>query len=130
MANDPNDERYRIDVQALTRFLPEQSDPEGGRFTFAYTITIRNTGGVAAKLLNRHWIVTDANGKTQEVRGAGVVGEQPHLQPGERFEYTSGTQLTTPLGTMHGSYEMLADDGTRFNASIRPFSLGDRSGLH
>lgn len=130
MANDTNDKRYRIDVQALTRFLPDQSDPEGGRFTFAYTITIRNTGEVAAKLLNRHWIVTDANGKTQEVRGAGVVGEQPHLQPGDRFEYTSGTQLPTPIGTMHGSYEMLADDGTRFNASIRPFSLGDRSGLH
>lgn len=130
MANDSTDARYRIDVQAMTRFLPEQSDPDGARFTFAYTITIRNTGEVAAKLLNRHWIVTDANGKTQEVRGAGVVGEQPHLQPGERFEYTSGTQITTPLGTMHGSYDMIADDGTRFDAAIRPFSLGDRSGLH
>lgn len=122
--------RYQIDVSALTQFLPEQSDPDDGRFTFAYTITIRNTGAVPAKLLSRHWIVTDANGKTQEVRGAGVVGEQPHLRPGESFEYTSGTQIGTPLGSMHGSYNMLADDGTQFDAVIRPFSLGDRSGLH
>ena len=121
---------YRIHVSALTQFLPEQSDPEASRYTFAYTITIRNTGSQPAKLLNRHWIVTDANGKTQEVRGAGVVGEQPHLEPGESFEYTSGTQIETPLGSMHGSYEMLADDGTHFDATIAPFSLGDRSGLH
>ncbi|MBK5929114.1 Co2+/Mg2+ efflux protein ApaG [Halochromatium salexigens] len=127
---DHHDARYQIDVQALTRYLPEQSDPDGSRFTFAYTITISNTGEVPAKLLNRHWIVTDANGKTQEVRGAGVVGEQPYLQPGERFEYTSGTQIATPLGSMHGSYDMIADDGTRFDAVIRPFSLGDRSALH
>jgi ApaG protein len=130
MAHDETDERYQIDVQALTRYLPEQSDPSGDRYTFAYTITIRNQGAVPAKLLNRHWIVTDANGQTQEVRGAGVVGEQPHLRPGESFEYTSGTQIATPLGSMHGSYGMLADDGTRFDAVIRPFSLGDRSGLH
>jgi ApaG protein len=130
MDNDETDDRYRIDVSALTRYLPEQSDPEGGRYAFAYTITIRNGGSVPAKLLNRHWIVTDANGKTQEVRGAGVVGEQPHLQPGESFEYTSGTQISTPLGSMHGSYDMIADDGTRFDAAILPFSLGDRSGLH
>ncbi len=130
MANDETDARYQIDVQALTRYLPEQSDPDGGRFTFAYTITISNRGEVPAKLLNRHWVVTDADGKTQEVRGAGVVGEQPHLQPGESFEYSSGTQIATPLGSMHGSYDMLADDGTRFAAEIRPFSLGDRSGLH
>ncbi|MBK1618685.1 Co2+/Mg2+ efflux protein ApaG [Lamprobacter modestohalophilus] len=130
MAHDETDERYQIDVRALTRYLPEQSDPGGERYIFAYTITISNTGAVPAKLLNRHWIVTDANGKTQEVRGAGVVGEQPHLQPGESFEYTSGTQISTPLGSMHGSYNMIADDGTRFDAVIRPFSLGDRSGLH
>lgn len=130
MANHETHVRYHIDVHALTRYLPEQSDPEGGRFTFAYTITISNKGEVPAKLLNRHWIVTDSDGKTQEVRGAGVVGEQPHLQPGESFEYSSGTQIATPLGSMHGSYEMLADDGTRFNAEIQPFSLGDRSGLH
>ncbi|MEA3638435.1 MAG: Co2+/Mg2+ efflux protein ApaG [Lamprobacter sp.] len=130
MAHDETNERYQIDVQALTRYLPEQSDPVSSRYTFAYTITIRNKGEVPAKLLNRHWIVTDANGKTQEVRGAGVVGEQPHLQPGESFEYSSGTQIATPLGSMHGSYDMIADDGTRFDAVIRPFSLGDRSGLH
>ena len=130
MANDETDARYQIDVQALTRYLPEQSDPDGGRYTFAYTITISNKGEVPAKLLNRHWVVTDADGKTQEVRGAGVVGEQPYLQPGESFEYSSGTQIGTPLGSMHGSYDMIADDGTRFDALIRPFSLGDRSGLH
>jgi len=130
MANTETDTRYQIDVQALTRYLPEQSDPDGGRYTFAYTIKISNRGQVPAKLLNRHWIVTDADGKTQEVRGAGVVGEQPHLRPGESYEYSSGTQIATPLGSMHGSYGMLADDGTRFDAPIRPFSLGDRSGLH
>lgn len=121
---------YQINVAAVSQFLPEQSDPNGGRYVFAYTITIRNTGAVPAKLLNRHWIVTDANGKVQEVRGAGVVGEQPHLAPGDVFEYTSGTQLETPLGSMHGSYDMVADDGTRFDAEIAPFSLGDRSQLH
>lgn len=121
---------HRIDIQAVSNYLPEQSDPGGSRFVFAYTITIRNAGEVPAKLLNRHWIVTDANGKAQEVRGAGVVGEQPYLRPGESFEYTSGTQLETPLGSMHGSYGMVADDGTRFDAPIAPFTLGDRSHLH
>ncbi|NEX16798.1 MAG: Co2+/Mg2+ efflux protein ApaG [Halochromatium sp.] len=130
MADNETDARYRIDIQALTEYLPEQSDPDSGRYTFAYTIKISNRGEVPAKLLNRHWIVTDSDGKTQEVRGAGVVGEQPHLQPGESFEYSSGTQIATPLGSMHGSYDMLADDGRRFDALIRPFSLGDRSGLH
>ncbi|TVQ91517.1 MAG: Co2+/Mg2+ efflux protein ApaG [Chromatiaceae bacterium] len=121
---------YQIAVAAISQFLPDQSDPDGGRYVFAYTVTIRNTGAVPAKLLHRHWIVTDANGKVQEVRGAGVVGEQPHLAPGEVFEYTSGTQIETPLGSMHGSYGMVADDGTRFDAEITPFSLGDRSHLH
>ena len=123
-------ERYHISVSAITSLVAEQSDPDAGRFVFAYTITIRNTGSVAAKLLNRHWIVTDANGKTQEVRGAGVIGEQPRLQPGESFRYTSGTQIGTPLGSMHGSYDMVADDGTRFDAEIPAFSLGDRAQLH
>lgn len=121
---------YQIEVKAVSQYRPEQSDPHGGRYVFSYTVTIQNRGEVPAKLLNRHWIVTDANGKTQEVRGAGVVGEQPHLAPGESFQYTSGTQLETPLGSMHGSYGMLADDGTRFDAPIPPFSLGDRSQLH
>ncbi|MCG6941546.1 MAG: Co2+/Mg2+ efflux protein ApaG [Thiohalocapsa sp.] len=124
------EERYRIEVSAVSDYIAEQSAPEDGRYVFAYTITIRNTGEIPAKLLNRHWIVTDADGKVQEVRGAGVVGEQPHLQPGESFRYTSGTQLATPLGSMHGSYDMLADDGTRFDAEIAPFSLGDRGRLH
>jgi ApaG protein len=124
------DERYRIAVSAVTNYLSDQSDPASGRYVFAYTITIENRGAVAAKLLSRHWIVTDANGRTQEVRGAGVVGEQPHLKPGETFRYTSGTQIETPIGSMHGSYDMLADDGTRFDAEIPPFSLGDRSHFH
>ncbi|MGB5733658.1 MAG: Co2+/Mg2+ efflux protein ApaG, partial [Thiohalocapsa sp.] len=100
---------YKIAISAVTNYLDDQSDPAAGRYVFAYTITIANNGVVPAKLLNRHWIVTDANGKTQEVRGAGVVGEQPHLKPGESFRYTSGTQLETPVGSMHGSYDMLAD---------------------
>jgi ApaG protein len=124
------DERYQIEVSAVSDYIAEQSTPEDGRYVFAYTITIRNTGEVPAKLLNRHWIVTDADGKIQEVRGAGVVGEQPHLKPGESFRYTSGTQIATPLGSMHGTYDMLADDGTRFDAEIPPFSLGDRGRLH
>lgn len=121
---------YSIDIKAVSNYVAEQSDPHTGRYVFAYTITIHNAGVVPAKLLNRHWIVTDANGKTLEVRGAGVVGEQPHLRPGESFEYTSGTQIETPLGSMHGTYGMLADDGTRFDATIPVFPLGDRSHLH
>jgi ApaG protein len=124
------EQTYNIQVSAVSSYLPDQSDPEGGRYVFAYTITIHNAGQVPAKLLNRHWIVTDADGQIQEVRGAGVVGEQPHLAPGESFEYTSGTQIGTPLGSMHGSYGMLADDGTRFDATIPPFSLGERRQLH
>jgi len=124
------EQTYNIQVSAVSTYLPDQSDPDGGRYVFAYTVTIRNAGQVPAKLLNRHWIVTDADGQIQEVRGAGVVGEQPYLKPGESFEYTSGTQLGTPLGSMHGSYAMLADDGTRFDATIPPFSLGERKQLH
>jgi ApaG protein len=93
-------------------------------------VTIRNTGSVPARLLNRHWVVADANGKTQEVRGKGVVGEQPHLKPGDSFRYTSGTVIGTPVGSMHGSYEMEADDGTRFEAPIPAFSLATRTSLH
>ncbi|MBK5968284.1 MULTISPECIES: Co2+/Mg2+ efflux protein ApaG [Thiorhodovibrio] len=121
---------HDIEVVAKTRFLPEQSDPARQMYTFAYTIKIQNRGCTPAQLLSRHWIVTDADGKVQEVRGQGVVGEQPLIHPGEVFEYTSGTRLQTPIGSMHGSYQMLAADGTRFNAEIRPFSLGDRSTLH
>lgn len=124
------DPRYQISVQAQSVFIREQSQPEKDRYAFAYTITIRNTGFIAARLLNRHWIITDANGRVQEVRGEGVVGEQPHLEPGASFRYISGTLLETPVGSMHGSYEMIADDGTRFAAPIAPFSLAMPMHLH
>jgi ApaG protein len=114
---------HRIAVDVETAYVEEQSDPRDKRYVFAYTITIRNEGGQAAKLLTRHWIITDADGKVQEVRGDGVVGEQPHLQPGQGFRYSSGAVLETPVGTMHGSYQMVADDGERFDAPIAPFRL-------
>ena len=124
------DSPYAIAVRVATRFLDDQSIPEDERYVFAYTIRIENTGEVPARLLGRHWLITDANGVVQEVRGEGVVGEQPWLRPGESFEYTSGTVLGTPLGTMQGSYEMLADDGTRFDAPIPPFTLSVPRTLH
>jgi len=111
----------RIDVE--TAYLDEQSDPKEGRYVFSYTITIRNEGQVPAKLLRRHWVITDANGKVQEVRGDGVVGEQPHLKPGQGFRYSSGAILETPVGAMQGSYEMVTDEGTRFAAPIAAFRL-------
>ncbi|MCP5328489.1 MAG: Co2+/Mg2+ efflux protein ApaG [Steroidobacteraceae bacterium] len=111
----------RVDVQ--TTFLAEQSVPDDQRYVFAYTITIRNEGETAARLLTRHWIITDSNGKVQEVRGSGVVGEQPHLRPGQAFRYTSGAVIETPVGVMHGSYQMLGDDGSKFEAPIQPFRL-------
>ena len=113
--------KIRVDVE--TNYLDDQSEPKESRYVFSYTITIRNEGPVPARLLTRHWIITDANGKVQEVRGDGVVGEQPHLQPGQGFRYSSGTVLETPVGVMQGSYEMLADDGHRFDAPIAPFRL-------
>ncbi|MBX5460364.1 MAG: Co2+/Mg2+ efflux protein ApaG [Steroidobacteraceae bacterium] len=117
------DARYRIRVDVETRYLEEQSDPRERKFVFAYTITLRNEGRVPAKLLTRHWIITDANGKVQEVRGEGVVGEQPHLEPGQGFRYSSGAMIETPVGTMQGSYQMVADDGARFDAPIPLFRL-------
>jgi ApaG protein len=126
----PADTRYNIEVSVRTDYLPEQSQPGDKRYVFAYTVTIRNRGIEAARLVNRHWVIADANGKVQEVRGEGVVGEQPHLRPGESYRYTSGTILETPIGSMHGSYEMLADDGTRFDADIHPFSLATPTSLH
>ncbi len=122
--------QHAIEVIVATRFLEDQSIPEDDRYVFAYTIRIVNLGEVPARLLSRHWIITDANGKVQEVRGEGVVGEQPWLRPGEHFEYTSGAVLETPLGTMHGSYQMLADDGTSFDAVIDPFTLSIPRTLH
>lgn len=118
----------RVDVE--TRFVEGQSDPAQSRFVFAYTITIRNEGRSPARLLNRHWVITDANGKVQEVRGEGVVGEQPHLRPGEGFRYSSGTIIETPVGSMQGSYEMVSDEGERFDAPIAPFSLAMPGLLH
>ena len=121
---------YQIDIEVSTRFLDEQSAPDEDRFVFSYTIRIRNEGGVAAKLLTRHWIITDANGKVQEVRGEGVVGEQPRLQPGEDFKYTSGAILETAIGTMRGSYEWQTDTGERFRAPVPQFTLSIPRTLH
>ena len=117
----PSDNKIRVDVE--TSYVDEQSDPNERRFVFSYTITIRNEGAVPARLLKRHWIITDANGKVQEARGDGVVGEQPHLQPGQGFRYTSGAVLETPVGAMQGTYEMIDDDGQHFDAPIQPFRL-------
>lgn len=121
---------YNTTVSVVSSYIPEQSDPDNDRFAFAYTITIKNEGSVPAKLLSRHWIITDADGSSQEVRGEGVVGEQPHLNPGEDFEYTSGTLLDTPVGSMRGSYQMLADDGKEFECPIAPFTLSMPNKLH
>jgi ApaG protein len=122
--------KYDVVVEPVVQYLADQSDEAADRFVFAYTITIRNTGSVAAKLLNRHWIITDARNHVQEVRGAGVVGEQPHLAPGESFQYTSGAAIATPVGTMRGSYQMIADDGTHFDAPIPEFTLSIPRVLH
>ena len=111
----------RVDVE--TSYLDEQSDPREGRYVFSYTITIRNEGQVPARLLTRHWLITDANGKVEEVRGDGVIGEQPSLKSGQGFRYSSGTVIETPVGSMQGSYQMLGDDGARFDAPIQPFRL-------
>lgn len=125
-----NSKKYAIEVVTATAFLPDQSDEEGGRYAFSYTITLTNTGTVAAQLVSRHWIITDASNQVQEVRGLGVVGEQPLLKPGERFEYTSGAALATPVGTMRGSYQMVAEDGTHFDAPIAEFILSMPRVLH
>jgi len=119
-----------IKVSVDTAYLASQSDTDDDRYVFAYTVTIQNEGEVPAKLVTRHWVITDSNGKTQEVKGEGVVGEQPHLKPGEGFQYTSGTMLETPVGTMHGSYQMVADDGTEFDAEIKVFTLSAPRVLH
>jgi ApaG protein len=122
--------QYEITVKARSTYVPEQSDEDGGRFVFAYTITITNTGTAPARLISRHWIITDSDSRVQEVRGMGVVGEQPMLQPQESFEYTSGTAIATPVGTMRGSYQMVAEDGTAFDAPIPEFTLSIPRVLH
>jgi ApaG protein len=124
------EKHYTIEVSAATQYLAEQSDEAAGRYVFAYTITLRNTGSIAAQLISRHWIITDAQGLVQEVRGLGVVGAQPLLQPGESYEYTSGASIATAVGTMKGSYQMVASDGTRFDAPIPEFTLSVPRVLH
>ena len=121
---------YDIEVSVDTRFVDDQSAPADNRYVFAYTITLHNAGAVPARLLTRHWVITDANGKVQEVRGEGVVGEQPWMRPGEGYQYTSGAVLETAVGTMRGSYQMLADDGTRFDAPFPQFTLSIPRTLH
>jgi len=121
---------YSLEIQIATQFLDEESAPEDDRYVFAYTIRIRNLGRLPAQLVARHWVITDANGRVEEVRGEGVVGEQPRLEPGEQFTYTSGATLPTAVGTMEGSYDMRGDDGTRFDAPIPPFTLAAPRTLH
>lgn len=122
--------KYQISINVNTTYLADQSDPSADRYVFAYTITIANSGTVAAQLISRHWIITDAENVTQEVKGLGVVGEQPLLRPGESFEYTSGTAMATPVGTMRGTYQMVAEDGNKFDAEIPMFTLSMPRILH
>ena len=124
------DKQHDIRINVATSYMDDQSEPDADRYVFAYTITISNNGDVAATLLSRHWIITDANGKVQEVSGDGVVGEQPHLNPGERFRYSSGAVLETPVGAMQGLYRMEADNGVNFDAPIDPFTLAVPGVLH
>ena len=123
-------EKYSIDVKAQATYLADQSDEDASRYVFAYTITITNKGTVGAQLISRHWVITDADNETQEVRGLGVIGEQPKLKPGESYEYSSGSALGTPVGTMRGTYQMVAEDGTKFDAPIPEFTLSIPRVLH
>jgi ApaG protein len=122
--------KYHITVTAVTQYLADQSDESANRYVFAYTITIENTGAIPAQLISRHWVITDSHQEVQEVRGLGVVGEQPLLKPGQKFEYSSGTAIATPVGIMHGSYQMVAEDGEHFEAEIPEFSLSMPRVLH
>lgn len=122
--------KYNIEVKVEPAYLEDQSLPGEDRYVFAYTVTIRNRGAVAARLISRHWIIADANGAEREVKGEGVVGEQPHLDPGRDFRYTSGAVLETPVGSMRGKYHMLADDGVKFDADIPAFTLAIPRTLH
>jgi ApaG protein len=122
--------KYAFKVEVASRFLPDQSRPEDSQYAFAYDVSITNVGTVTAQLISRHWVITDANNRVLEVKGLGVVGNQPLLSPGEKFEYTSGSQLKTPAGTMRGSYFCVAEDGTRFEAEIGEFALAMPRTLH
>lgn len=126
----PEETRYRIDVEVQPAYLEDQSMPSENRYVFAYTVTLRNTGRISARLISRHWIIADANGMEREVRGDGVVGEQPLLVPGAGYSYTSGAILETPVGSMRGSYYMLAEDGTSFETAIPEFILATPGTLH
>ena len=126
----PESKRYEITVVPKAHYVADQSDPDRNHFVFAYTIRITNTGTVGAQLVSRHWIITDADARVQEVKGPGVVGQQPTLKPGETFEYTSGASLATPVGTMRGHYQMLAEDGQPFDAPIPQFTLSVPRTLH
>ncbi len=125
-----SDPRYQVDVSVVTRYLAEQSQPEHNRFAFAYTITVQNNGLVPARLLSRHWVITDGDGHVEEVRGAGVVGQQPLIDVGKSHTYSSGTVMTSKVGTMQGTYEMVAEDGMHFDAIIAPFRLAVPGALH
>ncbi len=122
--------KYEITVTVEAHYVEDQSDPEEARFIFAYTVTIQNTGTVAAQLISRHWVIRDSAETVQEVRGLGVVGQQPLLKPDEKFEYTSGCAINTPVGTMHGTYQMVAEDGTQFEADIPEFTIAMPRILH
>jgi len=124
------EKKHDVTVTARTAFIPDQSDAGRERYVFAYTITITNSGSVPVQLISRHWIITDANNQVQEVKGLGVVGEQPYLRPDESFEYTSGTAMATPVGTMRGSYQMMAEGGVSFDAPIPEFTLSMPRVLH
>jgi ApaG protein len=124
------EKRYEIKVDPKASYLADESDPAKDKYVFSYTIKITNTGDIPIKLVGRHWIITDAEHKIQEVKGLGVVGQQPELKPGESFEYTSGASLPTSMGTMHGSYQIRADDGATFDAPIPPFTLPIPRTLH
>jgi len=123
-------EKNKIIVEASPQYIESQSSPNEGRYVFAYTITITNAGITPAKLLSRHWLITDSNGKTQEVRGDGVIGEQPYLKPGESFRYSSGAMIETPVGVMQGKYSLISDNGENFKAAIPKFTLSIPRTLH
>ena len=124
------EKQYKVTASAATQYIADQSDEAAGRYVFAYTITIRNGGNVAAQLISRHWVITDAGGHTEEVKGPGVVGEQPVLSPGESFQYTSGCPLKTSSGLMRGTYQMVTEDGEHFDVEIAPFSLHEPYTIH